>query len=242
MTELKLGFITTEEMAEWALLTPSYLNKNKKKWCEKHLTKYAKYQLKYGGVEIIEIFNPTYHSPLKTKVSKAFDSCWGNGREKIDKCTNAANKIRNKINDPDANPNTIYQYTCTTKREFYGVPKKRGGIKGDSRYVLCKWINGEAYSFTEEEEKIKKELMSKYLQTREQQVIDMRAAKEAYLNHEITKEEYNETINSTLDTDVGWIQFIEKLQEAIDAEVGFGTLLEDNILLIRELGDKDFEF
>lgn len=37
MLELKLGFMSTDELAQWASLSAAHMAKNKKAWCQKHL-------------------------------------------------------------------------------------------------------------------------------------------------------------------------------------------------------------
>ena len=41
----------------------------------------------------------------------------------------------------------------------------------------------------------------------------MRAAKQAFENHEITKEEYDQVIDELLDTDKDWVGFLEEFEK-----------------------------
>lgn len=66
----------------------------------------------------------------------------------------------------------------------------------------------------------------------------MRGAKESLARNEITKEEYEEIINNTLETDVGWDKFIE----AFEKECNITTLVEDNALLIYKIKEEAIEF
>ena len=227
--QLKLGFMTTVELARWANITSDYLAKNKKKWCANKLSHYAKYELVRGGVNILEIYHPEYASAEKEKIKKNFNKYWGNGKDKIDTIKNMTRKMSDKIVF-GISPDTVYDYSARIKREWYGVPKKYSGIKGDSYFVFCKIKDNNFYPFTPEEEAIKKELMSEYLQTREDQVIEMRALVEAYKNGEINKDEYDSQLFDLVDKDLGWITFISEFTERIGAEVGFATLLEDNAI------------
>lgn len=231
--ELKEGFMTTEELAKWAQLSSSHIMKNKKSWCEKFLSKYAIYELKRGGIEIIQVLQPVFRTTLKTKVENNFDACYGDGEHKVDKCKNVSEKIQKKLDDPNVNANTVYQYVCSTKREWYGVSNQREGSKGHCKNVLCKIVNGQPTIFTEEEIVIRNRLMNKYLKSRSQQVIDMRAAKQAFENHEITKEEYDQVIDELLDTDKDWVGFLEEFEKQIGYPVDFGIEIIDNAIKIH---------
>ena len=110
---LKLGFMSNEEIINWAQISSNYFLRIRKSWCEKQLSKYAKYNLVKGGVEILEIIKPVYVSNTKKEVEKNFSKCWGYEGYNIDTCKNACRKMQkildNKINAADI---TIYSYIC----------------------------------------------------------------------------------------------------------------------------------
>ena len=93
MLELKLGFMTTQELANWSGKTLENLHNHKKKWCETQLVKYATFELVRGGVNIIQIINPIYETSGKKEVEKKFDKYWGHDDIKIDSGLNCWNKI-----------------------------------------------------------------------------------------------------------------------------------------------------
>lgn len=238
---LKLGFMSNEEIINWAQISSNYFLRIRKSWCEKQLSKYAKYNLAKGGVEILEIIKPVYVSNTKKEVEKNFSKCWGYEGYNIDTCKNACRKMQkildNKINAADI---TIYSYICLTKREQYGVSNKYEGSIGESRQVFCKKINDEFIPFTEEEEKIKNELANKYLCTNKDKIITMKGLKSAYANGEITLDEYNEGIDELIDNEMGWLAFQEAFEKAIGCEVTFATLLIDNGIKIHAKQGYDF--
>ena len=238
---LKLGFMTNEEIANWAQISAKYFTKNRKFWCQKQLSKYAKYEIQKGGVEILEIIEPIYNSSAKREIEKVFPKCWGHDGYQIDTCKNACRKIIEKIgNKLDIAESTTYAYTSLTKRELYGVINKYEGSIGESHWVFCKKINGEHYPFTEEEEKIKNELANKYLCTNKDKIITMKGLKSAYANGEITLDEYNEGIDELIDNEMGWLAFQEAFEKAIGCEVTFATLLIDNGIKIHANQGYDF--
>lgn len=238
---LKLGFMSNEEIINWAQISSNYFLRIRKSWCEKQLSKYAKYKLVKGGVEILEIIEPIYSSSAKREIEKVFPKCWGHDGYQIDTCKNACRKIIEKIgNKLDIAESTTYAYTSLTKRELYGVINKYEGSIGESHWVFCKKINGEHYPFTEEEEKIKNELANKYLCTNKDKIITMKGLKSAYANGEITLDEYNEGIDELIDNEMGWLAFQEAFEKAIGCEVTFATYLQDNAIKLH--GKQDFTF
>ena len=238
---LKLGFMSNEEIINWAQISSNYFLRIRKSWCEKQLSKYAKYNLVKGGVEILEIIKPVYASNAKKEVEKNFSKCWGHDGYQIDTCKNACRKMQeilnNKTNIADI---TIYNHICLTKRELYGVVNKYEGSIGESRWIFCKKIDGEHYPFTEEEEEIKKKLADKYLCNDKDKIITMKGLKSAYANGEITLDEYNEGIDELIDNEMGWIAFQEAFEKAIGCEVTFATLLIDNGIKIHANQRYDF--
>lgn len=238
---LKLGFMSNEEIINWAQISPNYYLRIRKAWCEKQLSKYAKHRLVKGGVEILEIIEPIYGTTAKKEVEKNFSKCWGHEGHNIDTCKNACRKIQkvlnNKIDVADA---TIYSYVCLTKREMYGVPKKYEGSIGESFYVYCKIVNNEYIPFTEEEEKIKKELAKKYLCTNTDRIIDLKAIKAAYQNGELEREDYEKAIDEIVDYELGWLAFQEAFEKAIGYPTAFATYLQDNAIKLH--GKQDFTF
>ena len=76
--------------------------------------------------------------------------------------------------------------------------------------------------------------MKKYLASKEEQVLEMRAAKLSYESKEITKEEYQEVIDTILTTDTGWEQFVKHFEDAIGYRTDFATLLEERAWVVQE--------
>ena len=241
MTELKIGFMSVQELAKWSNRSKNYLEKHKTEWCEKQLGKYAKYELVRGGVEILEIYDPYFAGPLKKQVGEKFQKCWGyNEYFLVDTCKNAANKIQKVIKDKDANFTTIYGYTCNFKREFFGVPKIRDGKYGSCKFIMCKFEGDQAAPFTEKEEKVKNELLKKYFETSEERIVTMRGAREQYQKGEITEEEDNAIINEVMDRDYGWYAFLREFQKQCQIKVGIATYVELNAFTYPK--DGKFEF
>jgi hypothetical protein len=140
LTELKLGIITNAELAIWANVQESTIAKNKTKWCEKKLSKYAEYELVRGkGVNITRIIEPVYNKKPKEQVKKLTKKCWGIKTFKVDSQVNVARKVINEITPPDLlSYNTVRNYVGEAKREMWGVAKKCDGTIGKCKWIYCK--------------------------------------------------------------------------------------------------------
>ena len=68
----------------------------------------------------------------------------------------------------------------------------------------------------------------------------MRAAKQAYENKEITKEEYDKIIEESLEADNDWITFILEFEDAIGYPIDFAVELVDNAIKLYD--KQDFTF
>lgn len=225
--------MSNQELAEWAGKSKSYIEKRKKYWCENQLSKYANYKMAYGGVEIIEIIEPVFQGPGLKEVRKNFINYWGNGKEKIDSNKNCWYKMEdNMVNQ--LSETTGIEYVGMVKREKYGVPGKRTGTDGQSYWVFCKIIQGEAYSFSEEEEKIKKSLEDIYLKDQKKNVYKLKALRQALKEQEITQEEYSQMLEDIIEYEMGWAEFVEALQKKLGCQVGFRQRLEDGSWKVPE--------
>lgn len=222
--------MSSQELADWSGQTSSHISNNKSKWCKKHLIKKAKYKGVYGGVEILEIYDPIFSSSGKQEVHNKYLDYYGNGKQKIDSCINCYNKIKRAgVIKAPLSDSTLYSYVCSSRRKDFGVSKKYEGELGHSQWVFCKIMpNGDAELFTEQEQEIKKKLEQKYLKSNTGVIYESRAIISAYKQKEITKEEYDEMLEELLTTEVGWDIFEAKFTEAIGYPVDFRIELVEN--------------
>lgn len=240
--ELKIGFMTTDELAEWADRSSRYLQDHKKKWCEKNLQKYADYDLVRGGVCITKIYNPIFQSSGLQEVRQKYLTYWGKDGLKIDSTGNCWDKLSphmvNELKDK-----TGCRYIGLCRREDFGVARKTNkykGRKGECHYVFCKRINNEPVLFTEEEYRIKDELAKKYLKkVTEEDSVEVQALAKDYKNGEITAEEYAEIMAEIVSHDYSWFKFQTALEEAIGCETDFFIEIQEDIIIQMESGIYD---
>lgn len=229
MIELQLGFISTQDLADWAGLSPDYLAKNKKAWCAKNLIKYAEYENVRGGVRIAAIKFPIYASSGYKEAEEKFHSnkYWGHDDTMADSITNCARKMY-----PDMKAkiklSTLVSYDSKIKCGSYGTcfgKNRRTGPLGSCKYVFGKIIDNEFYFFEDEENEIRKQLSKMYL-TDEGRIMRQQAAKEAWMRNEISEEDYIFELRDSVENDKNWIDFKFALEEKLGCEVGFRQLLE----------------
>lgn len=226
MLELKVDFISTEELADWAgkKCTTSFKH-NKNRWCKSTLSKYAEYESVHGGVNITKVKQPIYKSSAYLEVKEKLLDNWGYDGLLIDSCSNCYYKIKptmiNKVKDK-----TGKDYVSKAKCEQFGVAyknKKRSGTKGTCRYVFCKTPG---IPFTQEELEIKARLEQEYLKSDVRQMYMLQELRQSFKEGEITDEEYQEEMDFILNNAMGWILFIDALQEELNCKVGFFQELE----------------
>ena len=167
MSQLKLGVMTTQEIAEWFGLKPkSYLNHRAEKLNQ--LKEYAEFTTEKGKINITKIIHPEYVKKSMNKnytiVKDNFDNTWNpNG---IDTSKRVADEMYSKKEELNLTltSNSTYVYVNEAKRELYGIPKKCCGSRGSCHYILAKKStdNGYPVELTEEENEIKNELIKKY--------------------------------------------------------------------------------
>ena len=209
---LEERLMSNKEIAEWGGITESYFSKNRNKWCEKVLSQYAEYELKRGYVNILEVINPIRNPKVKKQIEKNWDKCWGTKDFPVDTCKRAAKKMRPLIKfEGKIKSETFYDYVCATKRDLFGVPKKRGGRWGTSKWVFCKvrTDTGDACPFTGDELDMKKKLQERYFGNGYEKYEELKAARIALKRKEITKEDYDKVLEIILDYDKDWEYFEE---------------------------------
>lgn len=186
-----------------------------------------------GGIEIKEIYFPVYEKKATKNygiVRDAFDKEWS--KTGLDSSSNVAYKIYNKHkSELTITERTTYDYTLKARNELYGKPWVNMGKNGKCIYLWCKKeMLGDGTcvltQFTEEEEKIKKDLMKKYFSTDEEKEVMIA---EMVDRGELTEAEAYRTIREMKNlTNSGFMTFLRELECTIKSSVIRGTLIERN--------------
>lgn len=235
--ELKLGKMTSKEVAAWfGISYGAYRNNKEEKLGE--LADYADFEEIYGGVRINKIKGDGIfiRGSRKSKdiVFQAFDEEWNSNG--LDTCSNVAIKIYDKHkNELTIAPSTTYTYTIEARNELYGKPFSAAGILGSCRYIWAKAENLDDGSkllslFTPEEEIIKDNLMKKYFGTDiEKEVM----VAEMVNRGELTKEEAYDTLVEIKHLNgSGFMAFKAELEEKIGCQILKATYTEKKPELI----------
>lgn len=240
---LEERFMSNKEVAEWGGITEAYFSKNRKSWCERVLSKYAEYELKRGYINITKVIDPIRNPKVKKQIEKNWDKCWGIEYFPVDTCKNAAKKMRPLIKfENEIQDNTFYNALCATKRDLFGVPKKRGGRWGSSYWIFCKVRikDDVAVPFTNEEMDKKKELQKKYLSNNYEYYEEIKAARKALNRKEISKEDYAEAVGLIIDADKNWAKFETAFLTFINRDkeqyyLDYRTYIEqDGVLMLKD--------
>lgn len=231
MYELVLGFISDEEMASWCGKTLESYKKNRKRWCENTLTKFAEFKLVKGGVIINKIIEPIFSKSVRQEVKKKWRNYWGYNGNDLDSNKECWNKMKPAINSPLPSDKTGASYVSTFKCEEYGSARrnhKRKGRLGECKYTFCIILNGIPTEFDEQDCQIKKQLENKYLDTTyKEQKYETRALYSEYKRGELSKEEYEQALSELVETDLGWNIFEQEFNKALREKYKTNCLFVD---------------
>ena len=217
--------MTNKEIADWfGIKEKSFRSTRKKKL--KELEEYALFEDMRGKVNIIIILNSIY-----TKGSKDYKLIKEKTKEKwsksgLDTCSFVSDKIAKECGDNlKVNANTLYSYTCTSKRELWGKAYGEHGEIGHCIYELCKEIDKKCIEFTEEEKAIKNKLLKIYFGNADEKVLYIRDMQE---NNEITKEESWDLLSNMMHLDKNYIEFKFELEKLLGCKVVRATRVFTN--------------
>lgn len=231
--ELKLGQMTNQELADWFGIKLSSF-KNSKKNKLKELESFAAFEANRNGADIKEIYNSVYSKKGSKAKQIIFDEFLNEWNESgLDTVNNVTDKIYFKRgNELTVLKSTGYQYALEARNEYFGKPYLDMGKLGKCMYVWCKKeVTDEGAVilslFNEEEQTIKKDLMTKYFKTDEEKDVMLAEMVKA---GEITKAEaYDRMAEMRGLNEEGFIGFKIALEEALGASVVKGTIIEKNI-------------
>lgn len=215
MTQLQLGECKISELAEWFRIGKTYLSTKKKEKLEE-LKEFCKYEIiSSTKINILEIYFPVYekkasmnYSIVKQEVPKK----WNIGG--LDCCSRVSHSI---YEDRENNKLTLsetstYEYVRQVKNVLYGkCGSQNGGELGISRYVWGKKNDDGTYSYlTEEENKIKEELLKKYFKNSKEASLFVQ---DSINKGEISKEEAWEMYSELTNVEFGFHGFMTEFRE-----------------------------
>ena len=235
MKQLKLGKIKTKELADWFGISYGSFRVVKQQKLEE-LKLYCDFEEIYGGVNILKIYDNSNLEYIKESkknyelVKTSFSEEWN--EDGIDTCSNVAVKIYDKHkNELTVLDNTTYNYVRKARNELFGIPFLDAGELGSCVYLWCKkeqLADGTIIytQFTDEEDKIRKDLMKKHFSTDVEKEVFIAEMVEA---GEITKEQAYDALCEMKNLNkAGYTGFLKALKAAIGCDVSKATLLYKN--------------
>ena len=228
--ELKLGKMTTKELAQWFGISYGSFRTLKAKKLEE-LENYACFEEVYGGVEITAIIKSVYNKK-DNQIRQIYQQGFEEFKQPIDTVSHINNQIFDKYCDQLttlSSPESGYRYAREVRNAHYGVPFKGNGTKGHCYYLWCKVEekNGEQFyvQFNEEEEKIKQELLKKYFGTNVEK--DLLIAEMVTMG-EISKEDAYDIMMEYRNLNAqGFMGFLKALEKEIGSKVVKATKFEE---------------
>lgn len=190
-------------------------------------------------IEIIKVYQEICDRKILTirkNVQEHFFDCWGyndagQGNRMLDTCVSAARKYINKYGKGNLKESTIVHYFQQDKERLFGKNsvkkiKQKKGLIGFSKYIFCKRLkNGKFIEFTQEEKRIKFEILKELLLERIE-INDFEEFKELILarkNEEINLEKYLEINESKYE--LFWSEYISRLEKKFNCICTYATLL-----------------
>ena len=230
--ELKLGKMATKELAQWFGISYGSFRTLKAKKLEE-LKNYACFEEIYGGVNITAIIKEVYNKK-DNKIREIYEQGFEELKQPIDTVSHINNQIYEKYYGKLPTLSSAasgYHYAIEVRNANYGVPFKGNGSKGCCYYLWCKMEerDGKQFyiQFTEEEDKIKQDLLKKHFGTNEEK--DLLIA-EMVSNGEISKEDaYDIMMEYRNLNGKGFMGFLKELEKQIGAKVVKATKFEETL-------------
>ena len=224
--ELTEGLWTNAQLAEWfGMREKTFKNNKEKKLIE--LTYYAEFEKEKGKIRITKVINPFYSKDVSTnylKIRDKVDEVWD--ETGLDTCSRVGQEIYDILSEEDENfklkSGTVVNYTYRGRNELYGKPFVGGGKLGNCVYIWCKRDQDGNYSLlTEEEQRIKQNLQTKYFGDATEKQILVKGMVEA---GELSKEEAWEALEEMTNMNTGnFMGFLAELQAELGCQVVKGT-------------------
>lgn len=166
MKELKLGKISTQDLASWFGISYGSLRNNRKKKLEE-LKEYCLFEECYGGIIVKDIYIKEYVNKKQSnyKIVKSHtDECWD--KSGLDTKKDVTEKLYSKYKDElTIKKTTTYDYVRKASNELYGPANnyEQSGEIGNCWYRICV-INekGERRLLTKEEQERREKIREKY--------------------------------------------------------------------------------
>lgn len=195
MKTLRCGKMSTREIAQWMNVNYSTFRNNKKQKLD-DLRRFCDFEQVYGGVNILQIYNPIYQKALSSdekvfleeiqNTGNGLSSVAGMSRKLIrynsDYRTLTENNVEKRMGK--VNKNLFGEYEKNSKQAF--------GRMGSRKYVYAIKINdfNKYRCLTDEEMDAFKHILKSICGKQIDKIMESMLLDEAFKNSDMTKEEY----------------------------------------------------
>lgn len=192
-TELRLGKMTSKEIAEWMGISyNSYKNYITKRL--EYLTNFAVFEKVYGGVDIKEIIIPYYIKNISIE-DKYYVDAIKETKNGLATIAGIVRKLkRDKPEFKDISEETLYRRMAKAGDRTFGktVDSTSKGTHGTRHYIWAIKVDDYNYyrHMTQEEETVYKEIRNKYCKDKAEIIEKEALLKDAYKKKEISAQEY----------------------------------------------------
>lgn len=232
MSVLTIGKKSNKELAEWFNITPGAFA-NRKKIKLKELAYFAKFHEEKTKIVIDEVYIPEYsRQSIRNfeKVHQKYPAHWGDNGYGLDIGKRVASELHSKLKEDEdytVQESTTYTLVLRAIKKDYGKRgDPEGGELGRSYYQLGK-INeqtGKIEPFTLEEQKIKKEIMRKFFNDDDENILHiMKQHDDGELNDQDFAIRIKEAKNYNT---INYQVFISELSAALNKVIKRGIYLE----------------
>lgn len=220
MSELKLGKMTTQELADWFCTSKNNFSKHKTTFMQK-LRDYCEFEAIYGGVIVSKISKYVYvKNPNYQIVVDNIENTWS--ETGLDTCAHVGEQIYEKHKDQlKVKVETTQRHTAQARNEKWGNPKEE-----DSKcyYMLCKKdAAGTPIFLSEKEIEIKERLLQKWFGTADEKTVIVQSMID---NQEITSEEAWETYSKLMRLPKSYIGFMNEFKRETGIQLIRGTYVK----------------
>lgn len=235
MDELRMGKVSTQELAEWFCTTKSNLSKNKTRFLKK-LQGYCEFTPIYGGIEITKIMKYTYvKNPNYQIVLDNIERFWD--ASGLDTCAHVGGQIYEEYsNILTVKESTTKRHSAQARNEKWGNPKEE---ESQCHYMLCKKdTRGKPIFLSDEEKLIKEELLKKWFGTADEKT----AIVQSMVNDgEITSEEAWETYSRMMKLPKSYAGFMKEFKDKTGIQLIRGTYVRQGEEGLEELTPEEWE-
>ena len=204
----------------------SFANRKKKKLDE--LREYAEFEELRGKINITKILDCEKLVYVKKNsknyriIKEEFDNTWD--KSNLDTCANVAKKIKAKRQDLTLKLSSTENYTRLVRTELYGKPFGEKGILGKCESIWCKKYEDHYEYLTEEEEKLRKDILNKWYDPNksvEQQMYVHEMVDKGIIKAEVAWDLLKEISNM----DNSFRGYLSEIQEKLGCQIVRGTVI-----------------